>query len=143
VTTAPLVRFGPFSFDPRTGSLWRGPALLPSQPKDAAVLRVLLQHAGQVVSREALLGAVWPETFVTDTVLKNCIARLRRLLGDDSKAPRYLETWRRRGYRFIGSITCAPGHAIEQEGGAPQALSPPSTIRNPQSSHRPAFRGQR
>ena len=73
----PLVQFGPFTFDPRTGSLWQGTVLLPSQPKDAAVLQVLLQHAGQVVSREILLEARWPDTFVTDTVLKNRLNRLR------------------------------------------------------------------
>ena len=84
---ASLIQFGPFSFEPRTGSLWRGTVLLPSLSKDAAVLQVLLQHVGQVVSREAVLEAVWPETFVTETALKNCVHGLRRLLGDDPQAP--------------------------------------------------------
>ena len=101
--------------------------LLPSRPKDAAVLWVLLQHVGQIMSREALLEAVWPETFVTDTVLKNCINRLRRLLGDTPKAPRYIETWRRRGYRFIAPITTAPEREMEPLEGLPQTLAPSST----------------
>jgi DNA-binding winged helix-turn-helix (wHTH) protein len=104
MSESPVTQFGLFTFDPHTGSLWRGTELLPLQPKDAAVLHVLLQHAGQVVPREALLEAVWPETYVTETVLKNRINRLRRLLGDDLKSPHYIETRHRRGYRFIGQL---------------------------------------
>jgi DNA-binding winged helix-turn-helix (wHTH) protein/predicted ATPase len=130
----PLVQFGPFTFDARTGSLWQGTVLLPSHPKDAAVLQILLQHAGQVVSHEALLEAVWPETFVTKTVLKNCVNRLRRLLEDEPTAPRYIETWRRRGYRFIGPLTAAPERAIEPGWDLPQTLSSSSTTLSPQPS---------
>jgi DNA-binding winged helix-turn-helix (wHTH) protein/predicted ATPase len=133
---SPLVHFGPFSFDQRTDSLWQGTLLLPAPPKAAAVLRVLLQHASQVVAREALLEAVWPETFVTDTALKNCVNRLRQLLGDDPKAPRYIETWRRRGYRFIAPLTTAPGLAIEPVGALPEPLSPIA----PTPSSQPAAR---
>src|SRR5262245_20731729 len=120
---SPLVHFGPFSFDPRTDSLWQGTLLLPAPPKAASVLRVLLQHASQVVAREALLEAVWPETFVTDTALKNCVNRLRQLLGDDPKAPRYVEIWCTRGYRFIAPLSAVPGLAIESVGGLQRSLS--------------------
>ena len=118
-----LIRVGPFTFEPTTGALWRGGALLSLLPKDAAVLAVLVQHAGHIVTKETLLEAVWPETYVTETVLKNCIARLRRLLGDDLKTPRYIETRARRGYRFVGTV---------QPPGAEQAVhAPPSAAVQP------------
>lgn len=103
------IAFGLFMFEPQTSSLWRGEALLPLLPKDAAILHVLLQHAGHVVSKDTLLETVWPETYVTETVLKNGIARLRRLLGDDHKAPQYIETRPRRGYRFLAPLQPLPG----------------------------------
>ena len=126
----PLIRVGPFTFEPTTGALWRGGALLPLLPKDAAVLAVLVQQAGHIVSKETLLEAVWPETYVTETVLKNCIARLRRLLGDDLQSPQYIETRARRGYRFLGTVEPqAPEEAIHEPtsvGGQP--LTPFSLV---------------
>src|SRR5262249_42393214 len=106
----------PFTFEPTTGSLWRGGALLSLLPKDAAVLAVLVQQAGQVGLKEALLEAVWPETYVTETVLKNSIARLRRLLGGTLTAPHYIETRARRGYRFLAPVEAL---ALEHAGHAP------------------------
>src|SRR5437870_2826169 len=55
VVRSSMMHFGPFTFEPTTGSLWRGGALLPLLPKDAAVLAVLVQHAGHIVTKEALL----------------------------------------------------------------------------------------
>jgi DNA-binding response OmpR family regulator len=50
MASPPMVRFGPFRFDPTTGALWRGAEFLPLLPKDAAVLGVLVQHAGRIVT---------------------------------------------------------------------------------------------
>src|SRR5262245_41993008 len=58
--------FGPFRLDPTTGTLWRDDDLLPLPPKPFAVLAYLVAHAGQVVSKETLLEAVWPDTAVTE-----------------------------------------------------------------------------
>jgi len=80
MASPPMVRFGPFRFDPTTGSLWHGAEFLPLLPKDGAVLGVLMQHAGRIVTKEVLLDTVWPQTYVTDTVIKNGIGRLRRAL---------------------------------------------------------------
>ena len=60
MAVSPLLRFGPFTFEPHTGALWRETERLPLQPQDAAVLYLLLQQAGHVVRTEALLDAVWP-----------------------------------------------------------------------------------
>jgi predicted ATPase/DNA-binding winged helix-turn-helix (wHTH) protein len=128
-----MIHFGPFTFEPTTGSLWRGGTLLPLLPKDAAVLAVLMHHAGQIVLKATLLEAVWPETYVTDTVLKNSIARLRRLLGDDRQRPHYIETHSRRGYRFLGTV----------EPPAPEQAShePPHAVSQPLASCAPGVSG--
>jgi hypothetical protein len=102
MAVSPLLRFGPCTFEPHTGALWRETERLPLQPQDATVLYSLLQQAGHVVRTEALLDAVWPETDLSETWLNNRINRLRQLLGDDPQRPQYSETWPGRGYRFLG-----------------------------------------
>ena len=56
-----------------------------------------------LVTKNALLDAVWGHRFVTESVLKSAISEVRAALGDDSKQPHYIETVSRRGYRFIGA----------------------------------------
>jgi len=102
MAVSPLLRFGPFTFEPHTGALWRETERLQLQPQDAAVLCSLLQQAGRVVRTEALLDTIWPETSVSETGLQHRINRLRQLLGDDPKRPQYIETRPGRGYRFLG-----------------------------------------
>jgi predicted ATPase len=74
------------------------------RPKVFAVLAYLVTHAGQLVTKEMLFDAVWPETVVTDAVLKACIRELRRVLGDTIQTPQFIATVHRRGYRFIASV---------------------------------------
>jgi class 3 adenylate cyclase/predicted ATPase/tRNA A37 threonylcarbamoyladenosine biosynthesis protein TsaE len=96
--------FGPFRLDPTTESLWRDEALLPLPPKPFAVLAYLVVHAGQVVSKETLLEAVWPNTAVTEGVLKTCLGQIRQVLGETARAPQYIATLHRRGYRFVAPV---------------------------------------
>jgi DNA-binding response OmpR family regulator len=86
--------------------LWRGMQRIPLRPKTFAVLRCLLAHPGQLVTKAALLDAVWPETMVTDVALMICIRELRQALGDDPKTPQFIETIHRRG--AIGSSAIFP-----------------------------------
>ena len=79
--------FGPFRLDPTTESLWRDEVLLPLPPKPFAVLAYLVAHAGQVVSKETLLEAVWPHTAVTEGVLKTCLGQIRQVLGETATDP--------------------------------------------------------
>ena len=74
------------------------------RPKAFALLNYLVHHSGRLVTKEELLNAIWPETFVGDAVLKVTVRQLREALDDDPKSPRYIETSHRRGYRFIGQI---------------------------------------
>jgi DNA-binding winged helix-turn-helix (wHTH) protein len=96
--------FGPFRLDLTTESLWRDEVLLPLPPKPFAVLAYLVVHAGQVVSKETLLEAVWPNTAVTEGVLKTCLGQIRQVLGETARAPRYIATVHRRGYRFVAPV---------------------------------------
>src|SRR5678816_3866179 len=83
---------------------WRGEQRLQLMPKPFAVLRHLVDHAGQLITKEELLTRVWRDAIVSDAALTTCIRDLRRALGDSSDTPRYIETVHRRGFRFIGSV---------------------------------------
>lgn len=83
--------------------LRRAGAALKMTPKALALLRVLVQRGGSVVTRQEIWDTVWPRMVVSDAALTVCIAEIRRVLGDDSRNPRFLATVPRRGYRFIAS----------------------------------------
>jgi DNA-binding winged helix-turn-helix (wHTH) protein/predicted ATPase len=98
------INFDPFCLDLANECLWRGPQAIKLRPKAFAVLNYLVTRPGKLVSKEDLLEAAWPETFVGEGVLKVAIRQLREALDDDPKSPRFIETAHRRGYRFIGHI---------------------------------------
>jgi DNA-binding winged helix-turn-helix (wHTH) protein len=101
---ADILRFGDFRVDLRDERLWRGPTAIPLPPKAFALLRCLLTNPRKLVTKMALLEAVWPDSVVGDAVLKVGIGELRRALGDDRRAPRFIETVHRRGYRFLAAV---------------------------------------
>jgi DNA-binding winged helix-turn-helix (wHTH) protein/predicted ATPase len=101
----PDITFGPFRLDLINECLWQGSQSIALRPKAFAVFNYLLGHPGKLITKEELLEAVWPETFVGDAVLKVAIRQLREALDDDPKVPRFIETAHRRGYRFIGQVT--------------------------------------
>src|ERR1043166_2024673 len=70
-------------------------------PKALALLSYMAERPGEVITKEELFGAIWPETAVGDAALVTCIQELRKALRDDARRPRYIETVHRRGYRFI------------------------------------------
>src|SRR5678816_2824823 len=96
--------FDPFSLDLTNKCLLKGSKVIKLRPKAFAVLDYLLEHPGQLVTKEELLNAVWPGTFVGEAVLKVAIRQIREALGDDQKLPRFIETAHRRGYRFIRRV---------------------------------------
>src|SRR5215813_6650394 len=93
--------FDPYCLDLTNECLWEGTQVIKLRPKAFAVLDYLLGRPGQLVTKEELLNAVWPGTFIGDAVLKVAIRQLREAQGDDPKRPRFIETAHRRGYRFI------------------------------------------
>ncbi|HZP11286.1 MAG TPA: AAA family ATPase [Nevskiaceae bacterium] len=103
-----LLRFDRFELDEANARLTRDGKALAIAPKAFNVLCALARQPGQLMSKDALLDAVWGHQHVSESVLKTIISELRDVLGDDPKAPRYIETASRRGYRFIGVSQAAP-----------------------------------
>jgi DNA-binding winged helix-turn-helix (wHTH) protein/predicted ATPase len=99
------ISFGPFWLDLTNQCLWQGPRAISLRPKPFAVLKLLVENAGQLVTKQQVLEAVWPGTFVSDAVLKDSIRQLREAFGDDAESPAYIETAHRRGYRFIAKVS--------------------------------------
>lgn len=103
-----LFFFPPFRIDIANERLWLDSQEIPLRPKTFAVLRYLVEHAAQLVTKGQLLDALWPGSYVTDSALKSCVRELRRALRDEVKAPRFIETAHRRGYRFIAPLSPTP-----------------------------------
>ncbi|HEX2239510.1 MAG TPA: AAA family ATPase, partial [Gammaproteobacteria bacterium] len=91
--------------DPANACLLRGNQAIALTPKAFSVLCYLSENPTRLVTKEELLDAVWPGRCVTDGVLKACIREIRKALGDEPKAPRFIETLHRRGYRLIGDLS--------------------------------------
>jgi DNA-binding winged helix-turn-helix (wHTH) protein/tetratricopeptide (TPR) repeat protein len=100
--------FPPFQLDVTNGLLWRETTVLPLRPKTFAVLRYLVEHAGQVVSRTKLSQAGWGTTKVSAQVLRVSIRELRHVLGDPAQQPQVIETVGQQGWRFIAPIIATP-----------------------------------
>jgi len=102
------LHFGPFQLDPQNARLWRGQRLITLTPKAFAVLCHLVERAGQLVTKDALLTAVWPEIYVSEGVLSECVREIRKALGDTPQSPRFIQTAHRRGYCFLPAVTTQP-----------------------------------
>jgi DNA-binding winged helix-turn-helix (wHTH) protein/tetratricopeptide (TPR) repeat protein len=104
-----VARFGPFELDLRAGSLRKQDRRIRLQDQPLQVLAALLEHPGEMVTREELRLRLWPaDTFVDfNHGLNNAINRLRETLGDAAEKPLYIETIPRRGYRFIAAVESA------------------------------------
>ena len=114
--------FDPFCLDLANVCLLKGSQTIKLRPKAFAVLDHLLGRAGQLVTKEELLDAVWPGTFVGEAVLKVAVRQVREALDDDPAAPRFIETAHRRGYRFIGEIAGnVPAPASDRKSSQPLA----------------------
>ena len=115
------VTFGSFEFNPTTRLLKRDGVELPLPPRVLGVLEVLLRRAGDVVPRQELIENVWRDAFVTDTSLAEAVSVLRQTLGDDPQSPSFIQTFHRRGYRFVAPV------AVQ---GPPTAAAADVTIAN-------------
>src|SRR2546428_1901944 len=123
--------FEPFRLDLRDERLWRGPEATPLSPKTFAVLRCLVSQAGQLVTKDALLEAVWPATVVSESILTVAMRTLRRVLGDQARTPRFIETVHGRGYRFIAPVSATMPPARSAMIGRPHHSLPSTVSRAP------------
>jgi TolB-like protein/DNA-binding winged helix-turn-helix (wHTH) protein/Tfp pilus assembly protein PilF len=113
---ARIVRFGLFEIDLRAGELRKNGIKIKLQEQPFQVLVTLLQHAGDVVTREELRQQLWPkDTFVDfDHSLNAAIKRLRDALGESAESPIFIETLARRGYRFNASVSLGRAPVVAQ-----------------------------
>src|SRR5262245_29567010 len=113
--------FARYTVDLDNAQLWRGKRAIALTSQTFAVLRYLVERAGQVVTKAELFEALWPDTMVSDGALTFCIVELRKALGDNAKRPQFIETVHRRGYRFIAPLNTLPD----------QSTVPPETGHRP------------
>jgi TolB-like protein/Flp pilus assembly protein TadD len=121
-----VYEFGPFRLDISAEILFRGADPMPVGRRAVAVLRALLQRPGVPVSKDALMQAAWPGLTVEEGNLTVQIAALRRVLGEEPGADRWIETLPRRGYRFVGSVVASNEAVLSmptKAGPAPLLLS--------------------
>src|SRR6202521_1849860 len=128
------IQFGAFELDSAAGELRKHGIKIRLQEQPLQILQQLLEHPGEVVTREELQKRIWPaDTFVDfDHGLYSAVQRLRDALGDMAETPRYVETLPRRGYRFVGPISGAASH-----GEAAETIQKIETRRKPRLRYRP------
>ena len=138
-----IARFGVFELDLNTGELRKGGVKLRLQGQPVQVLTLLLERAGDVVTRDELHEKLWAsDTFVDfDHSLNTAINKVREALGDSASTPRYVETLARRGYRFIAPvqapIQAPPANTVAAESATapaqpvPHEAPPPTATLHP------------
>lgn len=122
-----LLCFFEFELDESNACLLRNGETVAVAPTPFTLLCVLARQPGSLVTKDALLDAVWGHRFVSDSVLKTAISDLRKVLGDDPRHPRFIETVSRRGYRFIAppssALSLPPASATVTATGTPSSPS--------------------
>jgi len=118
------LRIGAWCVDPNAGQVSRGDEVVRVEARTLRLLLDLAEHAGEVVSIEALLDRVWAGVIVTPDSVYQAVAALRRLLGDDPRRPSYIATVPRLGYRLVAPVspwTDAPPDAAPARAGRRRA----------------------
>src|SRR6266852_9619135 len=120
------IQFGAYELDPSSGELRKHGIKIRLQEQPLQILQQLLEHPGEVVTREELQKRIWPaDTFVDfDHGLYSAVQRLRDALSDNAETPRYVETLPRRGYRFIASVHHENGIEAKAESASVEAPAP-------------------
>lgn len=122
-----LIEFGEYCFDASARLLTRQGQTVSLTPKALDLLAVLVQQPGQLLDKETLLQAVWPDSFVEENNLADNIFKLRKALGEG-----YIETAPKRGYRFVGEVrraTAPVAVAVPQEVEPPSGSTPSEPMR--------------
>ena len=129
--SSPQWVFDRFRLDPDHACLWRGAEVIALPPKAFDLLHYFVRHPDRVVTKDELLDAVWPQTAVTEAVVRVTIGLLRKVLGDTAQTPQFIATVARRGYRFLAPVNVVhPPETVPAE--APQQPAAP-TPRSPEA----------
>src|SRR5271168_128577 len=120
------VTFGLFEADLQTGELWKAGKRIKIQSQPFKVLSILLEHPGEIVTREELQLRLWGKNTIVDFdhSLGTAINKIREALGDPAENPRFVETLARRGYRFIAPVRHPPVTRLSPDSAHAEAGSP-------------------
>ena len=121
----PAYRFGDFTLDMRQYALARDGVPVAAPPRQLDLLAYLLARPAQLVTRDELFEALWPDTHVTDNALTQLVSELRHTLSDASSSPQFIQTVARRGYRFVADV-----QVLDR---SPDDASPPTNARERRS----------
>ena len=99
-----IYEFGRFRLDRQAHLLSSGDEIIALEPKAVDVLLILVEKRGELVARQELMTAVWPDTFVEENNLSSNISILRRQLGATRDGGDYIQTIPKRGYRFVAAV---------------------------------------
>ena len=130
-TQRQIVIFGPFTLDLKAGELHRDGHVILLQEQPFLVLKMLLERPGDVVTREEMRRALWPNDTVVefDQSINAAIKKLRIALQDSAEEPEYVETVARRGYRLIVSVQWSEPARDDAKKSNPSDQFPPSTTK--------------
>lgn len=110
--TARLYKFGSFQLDPAEHLLLREGQAVPLTPKTFDLLVFLVSHRGRLVTKDQILAAVWPESFVEEANLTVSVSALRKALGERPGEKQFIDTVPKKGYRFTAPVTEVEGSAV-------------------------------
>jgi len=136
VQSKEFYEFGPYRLYPATRVLFRDGANVPLTPKVLDTLKVLVENAGQPVSKEELLRSVWPDTFVEESNLAQNVSVLRKALRAAPGSGVYIETIAKRGYRFVAAVRLVPAVQAPADPEADPAAEPAPAAPVPGSSRK-------
>jgi DNA-binding winged helix-turn-helix (wHTH) protein len=108
-----IYAFGDCELDTCLYTLRRADHSIRLQPKVFQVLVYLIEHRDRVVSKQELSEQVWPEPFISDATLENCIKLARKAVGDNGRAQRCIQTRYGHGYRFVAAVVAHSGGMAE------------------------------
>lgn len=125
-------QFGGFELDARAGELRKRGIKMKLQDQPLQILTILLEHAGEVVTRDEIQSRIWSNGIHVDyeNAINSAVRKIRDVLGDRPERPVFIETLSRRGYRFIAPVSCIPSKAEvssaleDHSGGAAQSSLP-------------------
>lgn len=123
------LQFPPFKIPAGIDLLYRNDKIVALERRAVQVLRHLVANHDRVVSKDELLEAVWPDTFISDGVLKRAISQARRALGDGAEESKFIETYHGRGYRFVAEVLAAPIKSPK-----PEPVAEPATLATAETS---------
>ncbi|MGC2301291.1 MAG: tetratricopeptide repeat protein [Acidobacteriaceae bacterium] len=132
-----LYEFGPFQVDQQKLQLWRHGSIVPLPPKAAEILLVLVARSGETVSKDELMHAVWPDSWVEESNLTQNIFLLRKALGESAQDSSYIITIPGRGYRLaaevrqVDNVDKGPAAVAADEMPAPPELLPVAAAKRP------------